>query len=175
MTRVPIFWQFGLSIHAACRSLGLPIFVNEPENIPVGAMSLKRGGIDTVVCENKDAPSLSSYIAEKSLPLPKLWILIHRIGKQGWDVAGSILSSPSGVGQEVHLFPGVVVLEQCETLSGGKSSHFHFSDSFSYEIDEHTFVTSVGDDPLPLYRYTLPCHVRATGMCTCGKEIIERL
>src|SRR6185369_8776282 len=48
MMRLPLFWQAEPLLHAACRAAGAPIFVNEPENMPLGAAALQNG-VDTVV------------------------------------------------------------------------------------------------------------------------------
>lgn len=174
MVRTPIYWQFGLPIYRACRERDIPIFVNEPENIPVGAMSLQRGGIDTVVCESIDAFAFSSYIAEKKLPYPRLWVLIHRANTPVWTVPGGITESKSALSQEVHLFPGVPLLVQCAALADERSTRFHVADAFDVELGASSFVSS-RSIPLPLYRYVLPFSMRSSGACTCGKGSVEKL
>src|SRR3989338_4706505 len=67
MMRLPVYWQIGLPLSAACRALGIPLFINEPENIPVGAMALKMGGIDTVVSENRDAAAFAAYLVKRAI------------------------------------------------------------------------------------------------------------
>jgi hypothetical protein len=174
MLRTPIFWQFGLPVYRACRRVGIPIFVNEPENVPVGAMSLLRGGIDTVVTESMHASILSSYLAEKHLPLPVLWFLIHRALSSEWETPGAFIDSRCAVAQEVHLFPGVPILVQCTLLSGEKSPSFHVANGCDIELGPtcHVSMTSTA---LPLYRYVLPLGLRASGTCECGSDRIERI
>ncbi len=174
MMRLPTFWQIGLPLHAACRAVGIPIFVNEPENIPVGAMALKTGGIDTVVTENRDAAAFAEYLVAQKLPMPRLGILVHRI-EDAWDVSRVVLDTWSLVAQEVHAFPGVPVLEQCAALSAEKASRFHLSDSYLWEITgDETLITGKSGDPIPLSRYRLPCSLKKSGECSCGKPVFER-
>jgi len=172
--RLPTYWQIGLPLHAACRSVGIPIFVNEPENIPVGAMALKTGGIDTVVSENRDAEAFAEYLVKHALPYPRLGIVVHRIGDMG-DVSRVVLDTWGTVAQEVHVFPGVPVLDQCLILSEKKEPRFHLSDAYFYELStQGTLITSVGGDPFPLYRYKLSCLLEKSGDCSCGKPVFER-
>lgn len=172
--RTPIFWQWGMSLHAACRALGIPIFVNEPENVPVGAMALKRSGVDTVVTENKDAAAFASYCMEKSLPLPKAWVLVHRAQNPDWRVAAGVATSR--VAQEVHIFPGVPILVQCPFLAESQATRFHFSKEFLWEMrGDEVYATARKDDPLPLKNVRIPLMLQQAEHCACGAQTVTRI
>lgn len=153
MMRTPIFWQWGFSLHAACRNVGIPIFVNEPENMPVGAQALLRGGIDTIVTENSDAPAFASYLQEKQIAPPAAWILIHRAAHTDWSVAAGVLDAKF-LAQEVHILPGLPALRQCPLLAQTRMPHFH---TVAVPIE------------LP------PIELTEVGTCACGKTIVERV
>ena len=174
MMRLPVYCQIGFPLHAVCRAIGIPLFTNEPENIPVGAMAIKAGGIDTVVSENRDVAALADYLIKRTMPYPRLGILIHRIDDV-WEVPPVVFDTWGAVAQEVHVFPGVPVLDQCVVLSEEKAARFHLSDAYLWEVhDKETLITSVGDDPFPLSRYTLACSLRKSGECSCGKPVFQR-
>lgn len=175
MTRLPAYWQMGFPLHAACRAVGIPLFANGAENIPVGAMAIKTGGIDTVVSESRDAGAFADYLVKRALPYPRLGILVHRI-QDTWDVPRTVLDTWDTVAQEVHAFPGVPVLDQCAVLSDKKVSRFHLSDEYSWEVNgTEALMTSIGDALLPFYQYKLPRALRKAGTCSCGKPVFELL
>src|SRR3989338_10070080 len=35
MTRLPLFWQLEVLLHDACKAVGAPLFIRNPENMPV--------------------------------------------------------------------------------------------------------------------------------------------
>jgi hypothetical protein len=162
-----------LPIHSACRAVGIPIFTNEPENIPVGAMALKLGGIDTVITESRTVAAFADHLIEHALPYPKLSVLLHRV-EEVPDVPSAVRETWGVVSQEILAFPGVPVLEQCALLAEKKVPLFHLSDAYFWEIsDTSSLITSIGEDPFPLFRYALACTLRRTGECGCGRAVFE--
>ncbi|MSU74103.1 hypothetical protein EXS56_03105, partial [Candidatus Kaiserbacteria bacterium] len=78
MMRLPLFWQLEVPLWYACRTAHTPIFLNDPENMPVGAAALQLGGMDTVVTEQCDASTFAEYLQKENEEFPKKWIVIHR-------------------------------------------------------------------------------------------------
>ena len=175
MAHLPHFWQLEIPLHAACRSVGAPIFVGEPENIPVAAAAIVSAGIDTVIVGTTASFALCSYMPGKQVPLPPHWMLIHDSCAASWEIPAPLRTDDYRVFQEVHAFPGLPILEQCAVLAQARSTHFHRSNSFAWNDSEPTaYITSTGDDPFPLYRYALPFSVEPLHTCDCGEEVVAR-
>jgi len=176
MTRVPPFWQLEPVVHLICRNLNVPILTNELENSPLGAAAILEADVNAVITAASDSAAFTSYLSEYKIPLPNIWVLIHDAAATEWGIPGSITHDEVHVAQEVHLFPGVPILEQCPHLVDEKSALFHVSDAYSWDIgEERTRVTSLGDDPIPLYRYVLPCVLEVAGQCACGKTCVHKV
>lgn len=174
MMRLPLFWQLESPLHAACRSVGAPIFVNEPENMPVGAAAIYSASVDTVVSASADAFSFVSYMLEKKVALPRVWVLVHEAQGE-WRIPAPLESASLNVSQEVHLFPSTVLLSQCAHLAASKKSDFHIFDGYSWELlNDASYITSAGDDPLPLYRYKLPFKLVEAEKCACGRTVVRK-
>jgi len=173
MARLPLFWQIESPLNAVCKSVGAILFMNEPENMPVGAAAIKSTEIHTVICEARNSFEFALYLSEKNIK-PAAWFLIHQSDSLEWSVPLSIDSSRF-VAQEVHLFPGLPILEQCALLLDDRKAEFHLSDSYLWEIGkDKTYITSIGDDPLPLVRFEIPFSLISKSQCPCGKVIVER-
>lgn len=175
MTRLPHFWQLESPIHACCRNIGAPIFINEPENLALGAAAIVSASVDAIISEASVAAPFVSFLLERDVPLPALWLLIHKADAREWTVPLPLTQNGITVAQEVHLFPGVPVLEQCPVLASGKKSLFHVSDEYEWEMREsETLITSVSDDLFPLHRLLLPISIHTAGECACGKTTVEK-
>ena len=107
--RLPLFWQLEVPLWYACRAVSAPIFLNDPENMPVGAAAIQRGGIDTIVTEQRDAEQFAAYLQAEHAALPQKWHIVHR-AKDAWRVPAELLHHH--VTHEVHLFPGFPILAQ---------------------------------------------------------------
>lgn len=176
LMRVPRFWQVEPYLNAACRAAHVPFFPNEPENMPVGAAALREIGAAAVVSEGQDALQFSSFLAEREQALPATWLLVHPVDAANWDLP-VFLSDDLLVFEEVHLFPGVPVLEQCETLAQQRRHGvFHLSDAYTWNVSEApAYVTGSKDDPVPLEHFALPFSVHVLSeQCACGKNIVQR-
>lgn len=175
LMHVPHFWQLGAPLNTVCRNIGAPIIISDPANLPVGAAAVVSAGVNAVVCSARGASEFASFLAERGIALPPLWFLVHETAARAWDVPEALTESV--VAQEVHLFPGVPILEQCTALVESKRSFFHFSDAYAWETRGNAAcVTSIGsDDPLPLFRFTLPFSFRVLENCACGKQVIEKI
>ena len=171
MSMLPKFWQIEPALNTSCRNIGAMLFPNEPENLPIGAAAIQSIGIDTIVCGVGDSARFSLYLAERNILSPS-WVLIHRIDSPTWEIP--IAVGGTHVAQEVHLFPGVPVLTQCDTLIEEQKPRFHPSDSYIWEIGTETCITSIDNDPFPLTRLILPTAIQATGSCPCGRRVIEK-
>lgn len=175
LMRLPLFWQMESPLHAACRAVGVPIFVNEPENMPVAAAVAAAGDIDAVVTDEEDARAFSKYLTEKNIQSPHIWLIVHPVDAPVWDIPAALREERIGITQEVHLFPGVPILEQCLLLWDKKSPRFHLTDGYFLEMGEGgTLLSGAGEDPLPLIRYTLPGELYLHGHCPCGKVVVGR-
>lgn len=175
MTRVPHFWQLESPTHLICRNVGVPFFTNEIENIPLGASALLQAEVNTVITGASDVAEFTTYLSEHGIPFPNIWVLVHDAAAE-WRVPGSILQDTLHVAQEVHLFPGVPILDQCTHLIDQRSRLFHLSDAYLWDIGtDKTRITSLGDDPIPLHRYVLPCVLRSGAQCACGKSCVQKV
>src|SRR3989344_928656 len=164
MMRLPLFWQVESFLHAACRIVGIPLFVNELENMPVGAAALRGRGVDVVLTENADANAFSLYRQEKGVSASS-WFIIHRI-EEPWQLSPAL--EGARVAQEVHLFPGLPLLIQCAALWG--TDRFHLSAEFEiHSKNDDTSISSVKNALVPLREYHVPL-LKKVGLCTCGRE-----
>lgn len=173
MTRLPPFWQLESPIHTACRNIGAPLFVSEPENPPVGAAAVATAGIDAIIIEAAAAAEFAELLRQKRTPLPRFWFLIHRADAATWETPEALRSAGITVAQEVHLMPGLAMFNQCPMLTARKEGLFHVSDSYLYEqFSGRSYLTSLGDDPLPLQRLEAPCATTEEHTCGCGRSSI---
>lgn len=170
MMRLPLFWQVEPALFAAAQNAGAFIFVNDQDNMPLGAAALRDASIHTVVTTTEDAHRFCAYLNERNAKLPAAWIIVHRID-QKWDLPAAALSPQSAIAQEVHLFPGVPVLEQCDQLIEGKRSLFHLVDG--YELaDDGVSLSGRPDDIMPFSNLELGTVLHAKGTCSCGKALL---
>lgn len=169
LMRLPLFWQLESPLYTACRATGAPLFVNDQGNMPVGDAALRLAELDTVVTGAADATMFSSYLSEHGTPLP-MWFIIHPLPSEPWDIPPALKKNDVRVAQEVHLFPGVPLLEQCPSLADNKEPVFHASGSYAIEYsDAKTLISSIKDDLASLKRYELPVQLKEDGTCPCGK------
>ncbi len=172
MMRLPLFWQTESLLHHACRAVSAFIFINESTNMPVGALALREGEVNTIVTDINDALVFSSYLRDKKFPLNQAWIIVHQLTNDIVAIPEVLMKKEVYVAQEVHIFPGVPLLEQCSKLWEKKSPLFHLSDSYRGEETETGFVvTSTEDVPFPFFRYELPRSIHEKEKCECGKTI----
>jgi len=150
MTRLPPFWQAMSPLHAACRERGVPLFLNDIANMPVGGLALKLGVVDAVVAEASDAMRFAEHCADAGVPAPVLWLIVHPASAPEWQPLRSREKKEGLVAHEVHLFPGVPVLEQCEHLAAADEPRFHRVEP---QEDE-----------------ALPFRLAQDGTCPCGKD-----
>ncbi len=171
MMRLPLFWQVESNLHHACRAADAFLFLNEPENMPLGAAALRLAEIDAVITDTKDAFAFSLYLSSNNSPLDFTWVIVHPADYGAIKIPEILLQEGVRVIQEVHIFPGVPVLEQCSPIWKDKSSFFHVSDDYiSEKIGDEVLITSANDAPLPFFRYKLPLELREEKRCPCGKQ-----
>ncbi len=157
LLRLPLFWQVLSPLYAICKETGTAIYPNEVENLNVGAAALSTAANVAVVTGAADAARFALYLQEKSIPLPKAWLLIHHPQTKAWHMP-EVFTGMIDVQQEIHLFPGVPVLVQCEALARAKTYAFHASEGL-LALQE---------------KYTLPFGIRTIDdPCSCGKEILQ--
>ncbi len=171
MMRLPLFWQVESNLHHACRATDAFLFLNEPENMPLGAAALRLAEIDAVITDTKDAFAFSLYLSSNNSPLDFTWLIIHSADKDAVKIPEILLGRGAKVIQEVHIFPGVTVLEQCSHIWKDKSPRFHVSDDYILEkIGDKMTVTSANDAPLPFFRYELSLRLSEEKKCSCGEK-----
>lgn len=174
MMRLPLFWQVEPNLFAACRAAGAFIFINDVDNMPLGAAAVRDAHIDAIVTDADDAHAFSQYLLEKKSGMAKVWMIVHTPHKDMVPVPHALKDPRICVAQEVHAFPGVPVLEQCAFLQKNKGASFHVSERYVYEItDDGLALTSNDAAPLPFFRYQLPLPLREEGQCECGKAIFK--
>ena len=151
MVRLPLFWQIIPPLHESCRTLGIPIFINDLANMPLGAAALLHAGVDTVIAEAGDATQFAAFLKQNKLSFPKAWLVIHR-ANDAWNIPETLAAS--SLVQEVHLSPGVVLLSQCPELMRQKKPLFH--DERAEKSDLRAF------------------RLVEKGTCACGRTILGR-
>ncbi len=168
MMRLPLFWQLEVLLWYASRSVRAPVFLNDPENMPVGAAALQLGGMDTVVTEQRDASTFADFVKKENGELPEKWIIVHR-AQDRWDMPASL--SGCKIAQEVHLFPGLPILSQCAVLMGERSDipRFHITRGNRYEYDSKVFETASKDE-IPSFRLNIP-PITTSEVCSCGDSV----
>ena len=166
--RLPLFWQLEIPLFNACKNSGSFIFVSDRGNMPLAAEAIRTARIDCVVTDTEDADAFSSFLAEKSAPKPRSWIIIHRAILPSTPlphIAGDVGA------QEVHLFPGVPILVQCNVLHSLDTALFHVHPDFTWHEESNT-VSSCADIPVPLRDYPLPFTIKRIRRCECGQDVV---
>ncbi len=167
MMRLPLFWQLEVLLWYASRAARAPIFLNDPENMPVGAAALQLGGMDTVVTEQRDAGAFVEYLQKEKMALPEKWIVVHR-ADDVWKLPAAL--ADSRVAQEVHLFPGLPVLSQCPHLMDVRGTPgFHLKKEIRYEPDFETCETP-SKDAIPSFKLRMP-PITMGPVCACGERM----
>lgn len=173
LNRLPLVWQMHSTVHLACRSVGVPVLINEQDNVPVGAVSLAYGGIDTIVSETRGSDLFASYVLQKNLPHPRGWLLVHRYSDV-WEIPPECAKLNTVIFQEVHLFPSAPILWQCIELAKGEQE-YHLSAAYAWRLDQKTSLSSLRGDPLHLVDVRLPFVLRVQRTCRCGESVVRRL
>lgn len=169
MMRLPLFWQAESPLNQACQQVGAPLFVNDPENMPLGGAAVAGAGMDTIVTEVSDAYEFSQYLAQKHIAPPRNWLLVHRADAPEFAIPGLLRDDYTRVAQEVHLFPLFPVLSQCTHLVREKASSFHAAEGRTIDAGEHGIRVST-EEPLlvPFMQWKLQNVLKDGGLCTCG-------
>jgi len=140
--------------------------------MPVGAAAIRFADVNTVILEADDSFAFSAHLVEKGVSIPPYWVVIHR-ADGAWETPRT-LQSASSVAQEVHLFPGVPILWQCEELMRVMLPQFHLSDEYNWKVESETYITSAREDPLPFTLLRMPFSLRKEKICSCGKDIFAK-
>lgn len=171
MVRLPLFWQVEIPLFSACKKKGLFIFVNDKGNMPLGSMAITRSSIAVVVTDAADANEFATFLILNGLSLPDTWHIVQK-SDSIVPLVPALTNSTSALIQEVHVLPGVPVLEQCVHIAG-KEFSFHIGDGYIWEHGQSALVTGHTDDPLPLIRYETGLASDEAGSCACGKAIVR--
>ena len=175
MVHTPLFWQMEPFVYNVRKNLKAPVFVVQPQNLPVASAAILDVGINIIISDPKNAAALSLYLLEKNIPHPDLWLIIHPCEKTDWDTPITLIEEKVDLRQSVHLVPGVALLEQCNFLSAKKEPWFHAVDSFLWEIEkDKTSISTITDGIFPLFLFPLPFLLEDTGICWCGKNIVTK-
>lgn len=176
MMLAPFFWQIEPLLYHACQHAGAPIFVCQPDNLPVAGAAITNADVEAVVCPPSSAAAFSLFLLEKNIPFPKLWLTVHDAHAPSWELPVGLGQKPATVGQEVHLFPGVPLLAQCNALATARQEEFHLTEDYAWVSKEGVVtITSTEVDLVPLQHYTLPFSLQKTGGCACTKETFRRV
>ena len=171
MMRLPLFWQLEVTLWYASRSARAPIFLNDPENMPLAAAALRLGGIDTIVTERCDAEAFLDFLESEGQTDPYTWLIVHR-ANDAWDCPHRF--DPMRIAQEVHLFPGLPIFSQCAELIGEHShpARFHPLDEYRYDLDL-MHIDLPARAHIPRFRLPFPPVVSA-GICACGRPMFSK-
>jgi hypothetical protein len=174
MTRLPAFWQLEPPLHTECRAAKCPIFLNDANNMPLGAAAFEAAEVNMLVTEAADAHAFCAYLKEMDVRTAAAWLIVHRMDADEWTVPQVIAESANvKLAQEVHLFPGCPALVQCKELMHDKQPLFHLTPE--YELDT-TGTQLIGGESaiLPRHAILLPRTLSPRGTCVCGEAIITR-
>jgi len=166
MMRLPLFWQLEVPLRDACVAAGAFIFVSDRNNVPLAAEALRSAEIDCVVTDASDTLAFSGFLREKHREQPDSWFVIHPANAP--LISLDRLGDASGA-QEVHLFPGLPVLEQCHALRSLKGASFHLCEGFEYVAESQT-VAIEGARPM---RVRLPFALHEDRTCVCGRAVVS--
>lgn len=176
MSFVPLFWQTEIPLYAACRAAGATLLVSDPENVPMCCAAVRSIAVDTIIGEVSIVDRFITELAKREQTCPKLLYIIHRKDASNWNVPENIVQNAHAIAQEVHLFPGVPILQQCPILATEKSTLFHPSSSYYWEFEsDATYISSLGDDILPVFRLLLPVVLDTKGSCSCGSTLVSHI
>ncbi|OGG55930.1 hypothetical protein A3D71_04100 [Candidatus Kaiserbacteria bacterium RIFCSPHIGHO2_02_FULL_55_20] len=175
MTRLPLFWQLEVLLHDVCKAVGAPLFIGSPQNMPVGAAAIAAMGIDTIITSGEDCGAFATHLSDRAIPLPKN-LFIVRTPEESWGTPPTLSRAGVRIHQEVHLFPGVVIAEQCAHADAGVQACFHLSDGVRIDTrGSDSYLTIDKELPLPITDLEIPFSLRAGGTCACGKQILEKI
>lgn len=174
LSRLPPYWQAMSPLHAACREAHVSLFWNDIANMPLGALALAQGIAEVVFAESADASRFDLHCKEAGAPAPAAWVVIHRADAETWE---PLRAQRIGclVVHEAHLFPGVPILEQCETLAAANALRFHLSASYRWDLENGTRITNVEEEPFSLQGFALPFGLEKAGECRCGRPVFVRI
>lgn len=172
--RLPTFWQMGFALYRATRTAHVPLFTNEPQNTPLGAVAIRDAHLDTIVTEATDAHVFARYCESRSIPQPRLWYLLHRIDALA-DTSLEHFAPEAIVAHEVYLCPGIRLLEQCTALQKESPALFHLDNTYTWELTAHTSLISATDVPIPFTQFDIGIVLTEHGVCPCGKTRYTRV
>lgn len=169
---LPVFWQAESSAFASCREAGTFIAQNDSRNLPVAERMLTEGGADAGIAESAETEAFLSYL-KPALRSSLSCIIVHRYSDERW-LNVPLFSEAKAVAHEVHLFPGVPILVQCEHLIDARSMHFHLAKGYSLEQGAGVLtVSETQREPEPLLHYPLG-GVVVLNECACGMPTLAR-
>ena len=174
LSLLPLFWQIESPMSNACRSSGAMLFLGDADNIPISSIAVTTLSSDTVIGEVEHVSSLITDLNKRSIPLPQTLIVIHRHG-DSWSLTEATEHTPCTIIQEVHLFPGISILDQCSKLADLREPVFHLNTQYTLETEKQSsYISSSSKQLFPLYRLKLPYVLEAGGSCECGKKIFKK-
>jgi hypothetical protein len=175
MLQLPLFWQNESLLNAICRDVGAPFFPNEPDNLPMGAAAIALAGVNVVIAESGQAEVFANFLSQRGQAFPS-WFIIQRPDAVSWEMPAVIRNSDLRAAQEVHLFPGLTILEQCETLAEKKAPEFHCSLGYEWEIGEGLArITNAKEAPLRFLKLELPFSLEKISVCVCGRVSFRKI
>lgn len=162
---LPQILQLEQRLHAAMRSIGLPVLSLPPEQgraIPILLHQLPIRGIILFHSKLQDVLDL--------VPDDYSTKLYYQVILGPHDKPPSALQENTYF--EVHLVPSMVGLFQCPTLASERKNEFHMSSRFVWEIDgESIRVTDSGNSPR-FTRALLPHRFSIREIpCQCGTPV----
>lgn len=168
---LPLLWQTEPLAFAACRAARVPFFALDEGNAAVAARAVDTAGLDTILIREASAVAVANDFAEHNDRFPTNWILVREFGAAAVSEMGSIETSQR-LFREIHLFPGVPLLVQCEARAAAHdASRFHLAPGLSIRhANGATLVSSDGD--LPFTDLTID-ELAPAGTCECGESLLS--
>lgn len=114
LSRIPLFWQLEIPLHAACRAAETYLYLNDAKNMPLGAAALRLDTVDAVVTSIEDANLFAAFLAEKNIALPPTWIVVRPLDDT--RPLSEVLKKVPNVYEEIHSHPGNPVKTNAPTF-----------------------------------------------------------
>lgn len=173
MLSLPFFWQVESYVRAGCEAARAGLFMNDPDNPTIGAEAVRAIGVDVVIQEASRFESFLELLDEKSFRAPRGFFLVHRFDSPSWRVTRK--HPDIGIWREVHLFPGVPLLEQCVHACRAQSDEFHLSRGFEWSFSgDFAIISSRDESRVPLRNVEIPMRITRRDTCPCGHDLYTR-
>jgi hypothetical protein len=141
--------------------------------MPVGRAAILSAEIDTVVTDERGSFAFSSFLIDKTTPLPPHWLIVHE-PSGAWEAPPALEGKYVRTAHEVHLFPGMPLLVQCPALADAKDMGFHCSPLYEWRINDTEVFVSSDNGLFSFEHLQLPFALRQEELCPCGLRVARK-